>query len=304
MISDIQQLAIIGPTASGKSDLAIKIAKKMDAYILSIDSLSIYKEIDIVSAKPSKKELLSVKHFGIDVLKPNDYFSVDIFIDIYKEVISTCTRDNKNLVIVGGSSFYLKSLIQGISEVPKISKEITSLVQTKMRNLKQSYDFLYNLDPEYMKNISLNDSYRIEKMLLIYEASKLTPTDWFLQNPPKPIIDNLDIYNIAVDRVILRDRILKRTHKMLELGLIDEICYLEQKYTRLPHAMGSIGIVEVLEFLDGKVNKDKMLENISTHTAQLAKRQQTFNRTQFEEIIHAPLDELEDIILTAKNITL
>jgi len=84
---------------------------------------------------------------------------------------------------------------------------------------------------------------------------------------------------------------------MLQLGLIDEVCFLEQKYTRFPHAMSSIGIVEVLEFLDAKVDKEKMLENISLHTAQLAKRQQTFNRTQFENIIHAPLEELEQIIL-------
>lgn len=127
---------------------------------------------------------------------------------------------------------------------------------------------------------------------------KLAPTEWFKQNPPKPIIENLDIYNIEVDRQILRDRISKRTHKMLELGLIDEVCYLEQKYTRLPHAMNSIGIIEVLEYLDGKVTKQQMLENISTHTAQLAKRQQTFNRTQFTDIINAPLDKLEGIIFS------
>lgn len=298
MISDIKQLAIIGPTASGKSDLAIKIAKKTDAYILSIDSLSIYKEIDIVSAKPSQKELSSVKHFGINVLHPDEYFSVDIFIDIYKEVLSTCRQDNKNLVIVGGTSFYLKSLVQGLSDVPVISKEVASHVKMKMRNLQECYNFLYNLDSVYMKNISTNDSYRIEKILLIYEASKLTPTEWFKHNPPKPIIENLDIYNIEVDRQILRDRISKRTHKMLELGLIDEVCYLEQKYTRLPHAMNSIGIIEVLEYLDGKVTKQQMLENISTHTAQLAKRQQTFNRTQFTDIINAPLDKLEGIIFS------
>lgn len=293
----MKQLAIIGPTASGKSDLAIKIAKKIDAYILSIDSLSIYKEIDIVSAKPSPEELSEVKHFGIDELSVDDYFSVDIFIDLYKKVLSTCQKENKNLIIVGGTSFYLKSLMQGLSELPKITQEVSEKVTLLLKDIQSAYELLYTLDPEYMKNISSSDRYRIEKMLLIYEASKMTPSKWFKQNPPKPIIKNLNIYNIDVERDVLRERILKRTAKMLELGLIDEICRLEQKYTRLPHAMNSIGIVEVLEFLDGKVNKEQMLENISTHTAQLAKRQQTFNRTQFENITHAKLDELEDIIL-------
>ena len=121
---------------------------------------------------------------------------------------------------------------------------------------------------------------------------------YFKQNPPKPIIENLDIYNIDVDRAVLSERILKRTSKMLQLGLIDEICKLELTYTRLPHSMGAIGIVEVLEYLDGEVSIETMIENISTHTAQLAKRQQTFNRTQFKSITSAPLKKLEDIILS------
>ena len=297
MKRDIKQLAIIGPTASGKSDLAIKIALKIDAYILSIDSLSIYKEIDIVSAKPSKDELNAVKHFGIDVLNPDEYFSVDIFIDLYREVLKECEKNDKNLIIVGGTSFYLKSLIQGLSTLPKISDAIKEVVNKKLSNLKGCYDFLFELDEEYMQKISPNDSYRIEKALLIYEASKLSPSEWFESHPPKPIIENLDIFNIDVDRDVLRQRIAKRSSKMLESGLIDEVCYLEQKYTRAPHSMKSIGIVEVLEYLDAKITKEQMLENISIHTAQLAKRQQTFNRTQFENITHAPLDELEKIII-------
>ncbi|PHQ65921.1 MAG: tRNA (adenosine(37)-N6)-dimethylallyltransferase MiaA [Sulfurimonas sp.] len=292
----IKQLAIIGPTASGKSDLAIKIAKKIDAYILSIDSLSIYKEIDIVSAKPSKEELSEIKHFGINVLNPDDYFSVNIFIDIYKEVKELCEKEGKNLIIVGGTSFYLKSLLNGLSTLPNIDANVISKVNKDLENLQVCYDLLTEVDPEYMQNISQNDAYRMEKALLIYEASSLTPTEWFRQNPPKPIIKNLDIYNIDVDREVLRQRIAKRTHKMLDLGLIDEVCYLEQKYTRLPHALGSIGIVEVLDYLDGKTTKEQMLELISTHTAQLAKRQQTFNRTQFRNITLAKLEELEKLL--------
>jgi len=293
----IKQLSIIGPTASGKSDLAIKIAKKIDAYILSIDSLSIYKEIDIVSAKPSKEELLEIKHFGIDVLNPDDYFSVDVFIDLYKEVKTLCEKEGKNLIIVGGTSFYLKSLLNGLSSLPTIDAKMREEVNKKLQNLRASYNLLEKIDPEYMKNISQNDSYRIEKALLIYEASSLTPSQYFKENPPKPIIENLDIYNIDVDRNVLRERISKRTHKMLDLGLIDEICYLEQKYTRLPHSMGSIGIVEVLDYLDNKTSKDEMCELISIHTAQLAKRQQTFNRTQFENIKSASLEELEELLI-------
>lgn len=291
------QLAIIGPTASGKSDLAIKIAKKIDAYILSIDSLSIYKEIDIVSAKPSREELSKVKHFGIDVLYPDEYFSVEIFIKLYKDVVQKCQEDNKNLIIVGGTSFYLKTLIDGLSDIPKIANSVKEKVNNSLLNLQKSYDFLYTLDKEYMQHINKNDRYRIEKALLIYEASGLIPSEWFKQNPPKPVIKNLPIYNIDIDRDILRERITKRTIKMYENGLINEVCRLEQRYTRLPHSMKSIGIVEVLEYLDNKASINEMLQNISTHTAQLAKRQQAFNRTQFEGIVSAPLEKIENIIL-------
>jgi len=294
----MNQLAIIGPTASGKSDLAIKIALQSNAYILSIDSLSIYKEIDIVSAKPSAEELSQVKHFGINVLKPDEYFSVDIFISLYKDLVKKCKEDKKNLVIVGGTSFYLKSLMQGLSTLPSISKEIKEKVNKQLKDLTACYEMLVKEDASYMKNIDKNDSYRIEKALLIYEASGLTPTKWFELNPPQAVIENLAIYNIDVSRDTIRQRIKKRTFAMLEMGLIDEVCFLEKKYSRLPHSMSSIGIVEVLDFLDGKITKDEMCELISIHTAQLAKRQQTFNKTQFDDIISAPIEELEEIILS------
>jgi len=293
----MKQLAIIGPTASGKSDLGIKIAKQVNAYILSIDSLSIYKEIDIVSAKPSKEELREVKHFGIDEIWPNEHFSVEIFIRLYKEVVQKCQEDGKNLIIVGGTSFYLKSLLDGLSPLPEITQEVQKRVKKKLKKLTQVYEELLQKDPTYMQKIKPNDRYRIEKALLIYEASGRVPSEWFTANPAKPIITNLPIYNIDVEREVLRERIAKRTQKMYDMGLIDEVCYLEQKYTRAPNSMKAIGIVEVLDYLDAKIDKEEMLELITTHTAQLAKRQQTFNRSQFANITHTKLENLEEIIL-------
>lgn len=288
----MKQIAIIGPTASGKSELALQIAAKENAYILSIDSLSIYKEIDIASAKPSKEELATIRHFGINEIYPDEAFGVDIFIDIYNSARLQAMQDNKNLIIVGGTTFYLKSLLQGLSQIPKITQSVKEETAKMLLHLKDSYELLYALDQEYMQNIDPSDAYRIEKMLLIYNASEMTPSAWFLAHPPKPIITDLKIYNIDVDREILRDRITKRTDKMLQAGIIDEVAYLEHRYTRAPNCMKSIGISEVLEYLDGTLNKKKMLEMISTHTAQLAKRQQTFNRTQFTNTLCAPLDEL------------
>ncbi len=293
----MKQLALIGPTASGKSDLAIKIAKSIDAYILSIDSLSIYKEIDIVAAKPSKEELREIKHFGIDEIYPDEHFSVEIFIKLYQDVVQKCKEESKNLIIVGGTSFYLKSLLDGLSSLPKITPLTQERVKEKLNKLTQSYEALAAKDAKYMQKIAPNDRYRIEKALLIYEASGLTPSEWFAKNPPKPVITDLPIFNIDVEREILRERIAKRTQQMYDMGIIDEVSYLEQKYTRAPNAMKAIGIVEVLDYLDAKIDKTEMLQRITTHTAQLAKRQQTFNKTQFKNIVHEKLENLESLLL-------
>ena len=288
----MKQLAIIGPTASGKSDLALELAERCNAYILSIDSLSIYKEIDIASAKPSKEELLHVRHFGINELCPDETFSVTTFIQLYLTCKAQCEADGKNLVIVGGSSFYLKSLLSGLSPTPSISNETKLQAKAMLCNLAKSYKYLYDLDKEYMQDISQNDSYRIEKMLHLYLETGTVPSKYFEQHPPKPTIKSLDIFNIDVEREVLRERIVLRTHTMLKFGLIDEVTSLEKMYGRAPKSMKAIGIIEVLEYLDGLTCKGEMIESIITHTAQLAKRQQTFNNNQFENILHVRREEL------------
>ena len=290
----MKQLAIIGPTASGKSDLALKLAEKFNANILSIDSLSIYKEIDIASAKPTKEELLHVKHFGINELYPNINFSVATFIELYLTCKAQSETEGKNLIIVGGSSFYLKSLLSGLSHIPKISDETRRKAKAMLCNLSDAYELLYTLDKEYMQNIDSQDNYRIEKMLHLYLETDTIPSKYFELHPPQATIKSLDIFNIDVEREVLRNRIQLRTYKMLDLGLVDEITSLEKSYGRTPNSMKAIGIIEVLEYLDGLTCKDKMLENIITHTVQLAKRQQTFNNNQFENILHVSNEKLFD----------
>lgn len=292
----MKQIAIIGPTASGKSDLAIEMALKHNAYILSIDSLSIYKEIDIASAKPSADELAQVHHYGVNEIYLDTHFSVAIFIELYKEAVAEAKRDGKNLIIVGGTSFYLKSLTSGLSELPSYSQTTKEKVAEMLLDLPSAYQYLVNVDSDYMQTIEATDAYRIEKMLLLVIESKMSPTEWFKNHPPKPVIEELDIFNIEVERALLRERIVKRTHKMADSGLIDEVAMLEHKYGRDHNAMKAIGVIEVLEYLDGMCSKEEMIDNIITHTAQLAKRQQTFNRTQFEKAISAELRTLPELI--------
>jgi tRNA dimethylallyltransferase len=293
-----RQLALIGPTASGKTAFSIKVAKELDAYILSIDSLSIYKEIDIVSAKPTVEEREDIVHFGLDTIYPDENFDVTTFIHLYNEVYDKASSDGKNLVIVGGTSFYLKMLMDGISELPKISEESKRRTTDALKALSKTYGWLSDIDPEYMGKIASNDPYRIEKVLDIYFETGLTPTAYFEQFPPQPTIrSELPIYQIEIDRQRLRERIAKRTELMLEEGLIDEICYLEKRYTRAPNCMKAIGIRETLSYLDGIYDKEMLQEKITTNTARLAKRQTTFNNSQFDIVIKGSVKDLEKLLL-------
>jgi len=291
-----KQLAIIGATASGKTSLSIQVAQSINAYILSLDSLAIYKEIDIVSAKPTLKERQGIQHFGLDYIFPNENFDVTTFIQLYNKVYKKCQRDNRNLVIVGGTSFYLKMLIEGISELPTISEETKKESFIHLQNLEKTYHWLQSLDTEYMSNISSNDTYRIEKALLIYLETDMTPSEYFKHHPPHATISSkLPIYQILWDKEILRQRIATRTNIMIADGLIDEVCMLEKKYSRSPNCMKSIGIKETLAYLDGIYDKNMLIEKITTNTARLAKRQNTFNNSQFNNVIKGSIEDLKKI---------
>lgn len=289
-----KQLAIIGATASGKSALSIELANKYDGIILSLDSLSVYKDINIASAKPTLDERKHIIHFGIDEIYPNEPFDVTIFIELYKKALDFAKKNDKNLIIVGGSSFYLKTLLVGISNLPAISKQTKEKTANLLTNKQNSYDFMNAIDPVYMAKIKPNDTYRIEKALNIYFETKTKPSIYFEKNIPMPIItEPLPIYEIEIARDVLRDKIKQRTIKMLKDGLVDEVKMLQDKYTREPNPMKSIGIKETLDFIDDKISKDELIELISTHTAQLAKRQTTFNRTQFKDKIMIEANDIE-----------
>ncbi|MEA1953096.1 MAG: tRNA (adenosine(37)-N6)-dimethylallyltransferase MiaA [Campylobacterota bacterium] len=297
-MNKFKQLAIIGSTASGKTALSIKVAKKMNAYILSIDSLSIYKKIDIVSAKPTLKERAGIQHFGFDYLFANNNFDVTIFIDLYNEVYKKCLRDSKNLIIVGGTSFYLKMLIDGVSKLPHISLDTKNKTDKLLLNLSSTHKMLHDLDKHTMSKIEPNDKYRIEKALHIYIETGLTPSEYFKLNPPLPTIESqLPIYQIEWCRDVLRKRIELRTKMMVDDGLIDEICMLEKRYGRIPNCMKAIGVKETLAYLDGIYSKNEMIEKITTNTARLAKRQKTFNNSQFDNVSKGSIEELEKILL-------
>lgn len=290
-------IALLGPTASGKTSLSIKLAQKINANILSLDSLSIYKQINIASAKPSLQEREGIKHFGIDVFDVNEHFNVAIFFNLFRQAKKESEQENRHLIIVGGTSFYLKSLMEGLSKKPTIDSSTKELVAKKMQNLEEVYMLMEEVDLAYAQNISKADSYRIEKWLEVYLSTGVVPSVFFKEHTPKPLLKDVPLFEITPDRDILRERIRLRTDMMLTGGLLDEVFMLERRFTRAPKAMSSIGIKEALQYYDGYLDKAAMREKIITNTARLAKRQRTFNKGQFRAHPEGDSNFIEKAIL-------
>lgn len=294
---NIRKIAILGPTASGKTALALNLAKKYNGVILSLDSLSLYKEIDIASAKPTLKERGNVPHFGIDVLFPNEAFNVTLFFDLYNKAYSYASRHNHLLIIVGGTSFYLKAMLEGLSLKPEISPLTKLRVKRVLENIKNAQALTSSLDDAFVKKTEKFDRYRLEKWLELYFETGEIPSLYQLKKKQPPIIDFLMLFEVLVERASLRERIAKRTKSMLEAGLVDEVKRLKLNYGVEHSCMKAIGIKETLEYLEGKIDIKTLEELINIHTSQLAKRQQTFNKTQFSKPpIQAPIEALDKII--------
>ncbi len=292
----MKEIAILGPTASGKTALSIKLAHQCNAIILSLDSLSLYKEINIASAKPTKIEMDNIIHFGIDELNINDYFNSALYFKLYQKAKKYAKEKNKNLIIVGGTSFYLKSLYNGLSKKPIITSDIKEKIKKIIKNKEKAYAFLVKTDFKYANKITKNDSYRIEKWYEIYFSTNLTASDYFLKNKKEKVINKIKIFEIDIKRDYLKEKIKLRTNQMIKNGLIDEVFYLEKKYTRIPKPMSSIGIKETIEYLDGYINLHELQTKITNKTFQLAKRQVTFNKTQFNNITKRDIKTLESLI--------
>lgn len=262
------EIAIIGTTASGKTHLANLLAKNFDAVILSLDSLCVYKEINIASAKPSKEELENFHYFGINLINVNEHFNVDLFIKEYQKAKEFAKLKNLPLIITGGTGFYLKTMIDGLSQ--KIEE-----IKTDLSN-DEIYSLICKIDPDF--KIEKNDTYRLRKWLSIYEITKEIPSIFLKQTRKQGILKNIEIYEIIWERNLLRERIKIRTEKMLKNGLLEEAKELFSKFHHDTKALNCIGLKECKEYLNGKISLNELENLITTHTAQLAKRQRTFNK--------------------------
>ena len=286
-------IVICGPTASGKTALSIELAQKINGEIVSADSMQIYKDMDIGTAKTTLEEMQGIKHYLQDFVEPDKRYSVaDYKVDAEKAIEEILSK-GKTPIVVGGTGLYVDSLIYGIEyqEIrfdEKYRKELEDIA------LKDGLETLYKkaqeIDPEAMKKISCNDKKRIMRVLEIYKATGKTKTEQEIESRKKEVKYDYKVFAIDWEREKLYERINKRVDIMIENGLIEEVENLLKKYKEFPTAMQGLGYKEVVEYLKGYLTKEEMIDKIKQETRRYAKRQITWFRKNKQTIWIGPQD--------------
>ena len=287
-------VVICGPTASGKTALSIELAKRINGEIVSADSMQLYKEMNIGTAKPTKDEMQGIKHYLVDCVSPEVRYSVATYQKQALKAIDEIIKKGKTPIIVGGTGLYVNSLIDGIeyedSEIDlKYRQELDNIIQNE--GLEVLYNKALEIDEQAMKKISKNDKKRICRILEIYHSTGKTKTELEIQSRKNEVLYDYRIFAINMDREKLYQRINLRVDIMLENGLIEEVKQVIQKYKNIPTAFQGLGYKEVVDYLNGKYTKEQMVEKIKMETRRYAKRQITWFKKNKQTIW---IDGLED----------
>ena len=274
-------ILIYGPTASGKSEFAIKLAKKIDGEIINADSMQVYKELKILTARPNKKDYQKIKHHLYGFLSVKKNFSTGEWLKLVNKKILQCKKRKKTPILVGGTGLYFKALTDGLVNLPKIPLSFRKKIRHLHAEIGKKNFFLklVKLDPQSKNLLNLSDTQRIIRAYEIKSFTKKSMFEWFKST--KPIYLKNDFYKIYIDfpRTELLERIKLRVYEMIKTGAVQEV----KKFNKLrvqksKSAYKAIGVNELREYLNKKIEIDEVIEKISIKTRQYAKRQRTWGR--------------------------
>ena len=278
-------ILISGPTASGKSTFAINLAKKINGEIINADSMQVYKQFKILTARPTLKEQKNIKHHLYGFLSIKNSFSSGQWLKLASKKIKEIQKRNKTPILVGGTGLYFKILIDGLVKIPKISKEKRNTIINLQKKIGQNnfYKKLIKIDPNARELINLND---FQRSIRAYEVKYFTNkslTEWYKET--KPIFKRENFVKIYLDcpKDLLFKRIKMRTKKMIPLGLTE---VKKLKKIKIPKGNSSnkiIGYSELRNLLAKRVNTNQTIDLIATKTRQYAKRQATWARGQMKD---------------------
>ena len=279
-------ILIYGPTASGKSNFAIKLAKKVNGEIINADSMQVYKELNVLTARPYKKDYQNIKHhlYGFQNVKKN--FSTGDWLKLIDKKIIDLKKKKKIPILVGGTGLYFKSLTEGLVSIPNIPIQFRKKIRSLHLKIGQKKFFtkLVKLDPLVIKKINSSDTQRSIRAYEVKLFTKKSMYEWFKNT--KSNYEKADFYKIYIDfpRKDLVKKIETRANEMLKSGAIQEVKrFLKSGVSKNKSASKAIGINEVREYLAKKIKKEEVIEKISIKTRQYAKRQNTWGRGHMQE---------------------
>jgi len=296
-------ILISGPTASGKSNFSIKLAKKINGEIINADSMQVYKELKILSARPNLKDYQSIKHhlYGFHSVKNN--FSTGDWLKNAIKKIKEVRRRKKIPIFVGGTGLYFKALTDGLVSIPNIPIKYRNNIRDLQKKLgqKKFYQKLIKLDPNSKEKINSTDTQRSIRAYEVKQYTKKSLHDWFKNT--KSYFEKEDFYKIYIDypREELIQRIGKRTEQMIKIGAINEVKrFVKLKVRKDKSVNKAIGIHEIKEYLEKRNDMSEVIEKISIKTRQYAKRQSTWARGNMMSWLKLPPQDLNKFLKKIK----
>ena len=296
-------ILISGPTASGKSNVSIKLAKKINGEIINADSMQVYKELKVLSARPNPKDYQKIKHhlYGFHNVRNN--FSTGDWLKFAIKKIKEVTKRKKTPIFVGGTWLYFKALTDGLVSIPNIPIRFRNKIRTLHKTLgqKRFYQKLIGVDPNSKEKINPTDVQRSIRAYEVKEFTKKSLHEWFENT--KSYFDKDDFYKIYIDyqRVELIQRINKRTEQMIKIGAINEVKrFLKLKVKKDKSVNKAIGIHEIKDYLEKRNDMSDVIEKISIKTRQYAKRQSTWARGNMMSWLKLPPEDLNKFLKKIK----
>ncbi|WP_035587459.1 tRNA (adenosine(37)-N6)-dimethylallyltransferase MiaA [Hippea jasoniae] len=282
----MKNIVITGPTATGKTDTTITIAKRIGGEIISADSMQIYKGLDIGTAKPDKQQLNAVRHYLIDIKNPCEIFSAGEFAKVAQKLIKIINKKGKPAIVAGGTGFYLDALINGLNNIPEVNSQVKRFFDDYCDEFDSPrlYEWLRVIDKTWASHIKETDCQRIKRGLSVFVSSRTPISEFFKQKHAEN--QSFFIFVLYASKDWLSKRILKRSKQMVSSGIIEETEKLLHKGFLDCDAIKAIGYKETVEYILRKIKtKDELAEKIADSTIKYAKRQLTFLKSRFKNAI-------------------
>ena len=303
MNKKLKGIVISGATGVGKTDLSIKLAKRLNADIISADASQVYKFLDIGTAKVTEDEMQGIKHYMIDVVEPDEDYSVGDFEVEVNKILHEKEENAENIILVGGTGLYIRAITDGFSDLPTKDEKIRKDLEKK--SLEELQEILKELDLQAYNEIDLNNKLRLVRAIEVCKITGGKFSELRVKNIKKNNYNFLKVF-LTRNREELYERINKRVDIMIQKGLVEEAKKVYNNYEDSLYKISAIGYKELFNYFDGKVSLEEVIEDIKRESRRYAKRQMTWFRKEKDYLIYnlseiSEKEIIEDILRNYDN---